>query len=229
MFPQGLGAHADVTLPFGAVCVECDNTLGRQVDEALVHLFEVLFIRGLFRVLDAAGNTVDSIPLTNGTLTFGASGEIDIKVTSGRWIEDRGNREVAATVRHSRRNSGDQWRRTARAVMKLGLNLLYSEQGPESALGADLDDIRGAVLGEPYEGFLLIGPLDFKGPPDLTGKIRTGFARIGLAARLQYGGLDLTAPLVLGPASSATATWAKSNGYDLMTISPPPTKSPAAT
>jgi hypothetical protein len=222
VFPQGLGGHADLKLPFGAVCAPCNNWLGRQVDEALVHLLEVQLIRGIFRVPDAAGNTVDSIPLTNGTLTFSASGAIDIQVTSRRWLEQREEREVVTTIRYQRRNSGDQWRRTARAVMKFGLNLLYLEQGPDSALASDLDDIREVIRGAPYEGFLLIGPLDITRRPDLTGKIRNGFAGIDLVARLRYGGLDLTAPLVLGPPVAETRAWANSNGYHLMTINPPP-------
>jgi hypothetical protein len=229
VFPQGLGVRADLTLPFGAVCAQCNNWLGRHVDEALVHLLEVQFIRGIFRVPDAAGNTVDSIPLSNGTLTFRPSGGVDIQVTSRRWIEERDEREVVTTIRYQRRNSGDQWRRTARTVMKLGLNLLYLDQGPESALGADLDDIRATVLGASYDGFLLIGPLDLTRRPDLTGKIRNGFAGIELAARLQYGGLDLTAPLVLGPASAGTKEWASSNDYHLMAIIPSPASPPAAT
>ncbi len=48
------------------MCGECNNTLGRQVDEALVHLLEVRLIRGLFHVPDAGGSAVDSIPLTDG-------------------------------------------------------------------------------------------------------------------------------------------------------------------
>jgi hypothetical protein len=203
--------------------------LGRQVDEALVHLLEVQLIRGIFRVPDAAANTVDSIPLSNGTLTFSPSGAIDVQVTSRRWLEEAHEREVVTTIRYQRRSSGDQWRRTARAVMKLGLNLLYLEQGPQSGLAPDLDDVRDAIRGAPYRGFLLIGPLDITRRPDLTGKVRNRFAGIELAARLPYGGLDLTAPLVLGPASGETTAWASSNSYDLMTISPRPSRPPAAT
>jgi hypothetical protein len=76
---------------------------------------------------------------------------------------------------------------------------------------------------------LLIGPLDLTRRPDLTGKIRNGFAGIELAARLQYGGLDLTAPLVLGPASAGMKEWASSNDYHLMAIIPSPASPPAAT
>ena len=188
VFPQGLGLHADVTLPKGAVCGECNNTLGRQVDEALVHLLEVRLIRGLFRIPDADGSTVDSIPLTNGTLTFGPEGSVDIQVTSKRWLEERQEREVVATIRYNRRRSGDQWQRVARAVMKMGLDLIYHEQGPVSALASDLDDVRDAIRGTPYEGFLLIGPFDIYRNPDLTGKIRTGFAGIAFSARTSSSG-----------------------------------------
>jgi hypothetical protein len=80
-----------------------------------------------------------------------------------------------------------------------------------------LDRVAEAVADSPE----LIGPLDVTRRPDLTGMIRNGFAGIELAARLRYGGLDLTAPLALGLASADTAAWASSNDYDLMTISPP--------
>ena len=147
VFPQGLGLLADVTLPPGAVCGPCNNTLGREVDEALVHLFEVLLIRGLFRIPDAEGHTVDSIPLTNGTLAFGPDGSIHVELTSKRWLDERETeREVITTLRYNRRRSGDQWRRVARAIMKLGLNLVYHEEGPASALASDLDSVRSYYL-----------------------------------------------------------------------------------
>jgi hypothetical protein len=49
---------------------------------------------------------VDSIPLSNGTLTFRPSGAIDVHVTSRRWLEERDEREVITTIRYQRRNSG---------------------------------------------------------------------------------------------------------------------------
>ncbi|MGO9900291.1 MAG: HNH endonuclease [Solirubrobacteraceae bacterium] len=46
LFPHGLGRHTDVKLPPGAVCGRCNNTLGREVDEALIHLLAVRLTRG---------------------------------------------------------------------------------------------------------------------------------------------------------------------------------------
>lgn len=90
----------------------------------------------------------------------------------------------------------------------------------QSCAVIDLDSVRDAVRGTPYEGFLLIGPFDIYRHPDLIGKIRNDFAGIPLSARLEFGGLDLIAPLALGAASSVTTEWAEANSYQLMTIRP---------
>lgn len=80
LMPAGLGLHADVVLPRGAVCEPCNNHLGWQVDEALVHLMEVQFIRGLHGVEDQKGKRMTELAIGNGTLHFPARGGIELLV-----------------------------------------------------------------------------------------------------------------------------------------------------
>jgi hypothetical protein len=222
IFPAALGPHADVTLPEGAVCRRCNNWLGQQVDEALVHLVEVQLIRGRFRIPDRNGRTTDTIPLANGTLSFGPDGAIRIEqITSKPPQVERG--DLTLLLQTTRRRSGDQWRRVARAVMKLGLNLLYSEQGAATALDPRFDGARRAILGEAYEGFLLIGAFDIFRRPDLVGSVRTdGPPGVPEAAELRFGGLHLIAPLLLGAPHLQTQKWAEQEEFALMRISDHP-------
>lgn len=220
VFPAGLGRHADVVLPLGAVCMDCNNRLGREVDEALVHLMEVPFIRGLFRVRDHKGRTVDSLDLSNGTITFGPDGSIESTVFGDERTRTNHAGNLVLTLKSTRRRSGDQWRRVARAVMKLGLNLVYLTYGAEAALDKQFDPVRDAIDGEPYEGYLLIGMFDIYTPPNLEGSLITDLPGVSLAAALRFGGLRLIAPLDLGPAAPATREWANESSYKVMAIAP---------
>jgi hypothetical protein len=219
VFPQGLGLHADLVLPRGAVCAPCNTHLGRQVDEALVHLPAVQLIRGVFQVPLANGRVVDRIDLLNGTLTFAPDGELHVEVGEHhtRWNEE-GN--IVARIRPNRRRSGDQMRRVARSVMKLGLNLVYMTHGANSALHSDFDPVREAVNGEPYDGYLLIEELDILRPPDLEGSLTHDVPGVPFAAALRFGGLHLIAPMILDPLAAATREWASENDYQVMAIQP---------
>src|SRR5215216_4193597 len=106
VFPAALARHADVVLPRGAVCMDCNNRLGREVDEALVHLMEVRFIRGLFRVPDHKGRTVDSLDLSNGTITFGPDGSIESTVLGDEHTRRNDAGDVVVTLKSTRRRSG---------------------------------------------------------------------------------------------------------------------------
>jgi hypothetical protein len=190
------------------------------VDEALVHLMEVRFIRGLFRVPDHKGRTVDSLDLSNGAITFGSDGSIESTVVGDEHTRTNDTGDVVVTLRSTRRRSGDQWRRVARAVMKLGLNLLYLTHGSNAALDEQFDPVREAIAGEPYEGYLLIGVFDIYTPPNLEGRLSTDLPGVALAAALRFGALHLIAPLDLGPAAPATREWANDSSYQLMAIAP---------
>lgn len=194
--------------------------LGRQIDEALVHLFEVQLIRGIFRIPDRKGKKVENLPLSNGRIVFTEKELIKIEVVGTGHIRDKSEDSLLVNVIAKRRNSGDQWRRATRSILKTGLCLLYQSAGPTVALGAAYDRLRGAIFGEAYEGYLLIGKFDPLQWPNLSAGLTGGRPGIGQAARLQYGGLDLIADLNLGPASGVVRGWAQDNGYQVMDISP---------
>jgi hypothetical protein len=213
-----------MTLPSGVVCRPCNQHLGRQVDEALVHLFEVQLIRGIFRIPDRRGRRINELPLSNGRVLFDGDVPLQIEIFGSGHIQEKTKQSLRVNLIAKRRNSGDQWRRATRSILKMGLGLVYRSGGAATALGAAYDGLRSAIFGDPYEGYLLIGDFDPMQWPSLSASLLGNVPGISQAARLQYGGLDLIADLNLGPANPAVREWAQETGYRLMEIQPKRTR-----
>lgn len=216
-----LGPHAaDLVLPRGAVCKPCNSHLGRQVDEAFFHLFEIQLIRGIFRVRDRRGKTLDELPLANGRVLFTRDEMLHIEINGSGHVReaDPGNLRIDMIAR--RQNSGDQLRRATRSLLKTGLGLSYLAYGAETALDAAYNDLRRAIFGDPYEGYLLIGEFDLQKWPDLKVGLRHDLPGIHRGVQLSYGGFEVIADLALGPANAVARDWAHENGYRIMDIAP---------
>jgi hypothetical protein len=219
--PAGLGKHLDIVLPRGAVCEPCNNYLGRQVDEALVHLFEVQLIRGYYRVPDRRGRRIKSIPLRNGTISFPDDGPMKVEVHGDEHFVE-GDESVTVTAIAKRQRSGDQFRRAARALMKMGLCLVCYGHGHQAALESSWNRLRRIIGGAPYEGYVLMGSFDIHKPPHMTANLITDLPGVTAAAQLQFGGLDLIVDLEPGPVNEDIRSWAECNGYRITDITPKP-------
>jgi hypothetical protein len=217
--PAALGRHVDLVLPKGAMCEPCNNHLGRQVDEALVHLSEVQLIRGYHRVPDHRGRRIKEIPLRNGTLSFPDDKALEIDVFGEGYVEE-GEGVVRVTTISMRGQSGAQWRRATRAILKMGLCLICYGYGHEAALDPEWDPLRAAIAGKPYEGYMLIGEFDIFKTPHLKASLLTDLPGMSLAAQLSYGGLDLIVDLYPQPANDEIRAWAKLDKYHVMEIAP---------
>lgn len=216
-----LGPHvADLTLPRGAACAPCNHHLGRQIDEALFHLFEVQLIRGVFRIPDRKGKTLDELPLGNGRVVFTRDELLHIEINGGDHIREVNAGNLRIDMIANRRNSGDQMRRATRSILKTGLGLIYLAYGAGAALEPVHDDLRAAIFGDPYDGYLLIGEFDLLTWPNLSVSLLHDLPGIDLGVRLQYGGFNLIADLTLGPANDAVRSWARGNRYQVMDIAP---------
>ncbi len=220
LIPAGLGPHADIILPEGAVCEPCNHWLGRQVDEALVHLFEVQLIRGVFRVPDRQGKTLDHLELSNGRVDFTGTEEVLKVEVNGDYLKEREGKSLLVTLISKRKNSGPQWRRATRAVLKIGLGLTYLQRGAAAVLSSQYDPMRAAICGEPYEGYLLTGKFELLRIPNLQVSVLYDIPGIEAAAQLRYGGLDLIADLGLGAPNAEVREWAGDNDYRIMSIAP---------
>jgi hypothetical protein len=177
----------------------------------------------MWRVPDSRGRTVDRLELSEGTLTFDAHGAMQITVHGESSIEKRDTDTIVVSIRTKRGDSGGQWRRVARAILKMGLCTIRREKGQEAALSAEWDPARDAVFGESYTGFLLISPLDLQKPPDLRITVTEDIPGMTTAVDFSYGGLRIIAGLGLGTASAETLAWAEDEGLHHMAITPPAT------
>jgi hypothetical protein len=148
-FPGGLGVHADVLLPLGAVCERCNNRTGSKVDEPLTKLPDILFMRGLLGIPDNKGRRVERMHHSQGTIEFTPEGP-RIQVFSVIPFDDPtpeqgevfrrrdepflrdGEGDQTLTISFDDRDYAHQVRHAARSVLKMGLYaaLLYIAHGP---------------------------------------------------------------------------------------------------
>ena len=218
-----LGPHAaELVLPRGAACDHCNNHLGHQIDEAFFHLFEIQLIRGVFRIPNRKGKTLDELPLSNGRVLFTREELLHVELNGSGHVREPKPGTAQIDIVANRRNSGDQMRRATRSLLKTGLGLIYLAYGAEAAFDQSRDDLRGAIFGDAYEGYLLIGEFDLLKWPNLSVSLLHDLPGIDLGVRLQYGGFDVIADLTLGPANDAVRSWARDNRYQMMDIAPKP-------
>lgn len=220
--PLGLGEHADIVLPADAVCAACNNWLGEQVDEPLIQLAEIRIIRGLYQVPNRKGAVVDHIELApgTGTLEFTPDGSVrfHLYVPAG---EPTPKYEVGETytetIRPARGGLLSQRRRTARALIRMGLGLVYLEYGPAEALSPKFDPTRAYLLGAGQRHALLLGALDINVPPDFDVSVRRDVPGVPIAIEFRYGGWSGLTPLALSPdpAPAELRAWADEHDWQI--------------
>lgn len=215
--PVGLGSHVDIVLPRGAVCMECNTSLGREVDEALVHLPEVQMIRGVHGLRNRNGRRLGELDLRSGSLEFGPRGSVTIVAAEERvrWID---RRTISVTLELRRRRIKDQRRRAARSILKMGLAMLYLGRGPTVALSEEWHPARRAIMGDLGVGYLLQGPYDVNRKPDFEASLRFNMPGAQAMAHLKFGGFSLMADLGLGVPNDRIRAWARENGFSVITF-----------
>lgn len=146
IFPESLVGDADV-LPKGYVCDRCNNETLSGLDEALSSVGPLAYLKTLY------------LPLTKkGKFPRAEIGPLTIEKTAPRRL--RIEREDGAEpfedieelpdgqVRFSVRSRGQRadWRRIARALMKIALELVAFYSGHERAFAAEFDAARRFIL-----------------------------------------------------------------------------------
>jgi hypothetical protein len=236
LFAAGLGRHADVTLPLGAVCVACNNKTGREVDEALVHLPDILFMRGLLGVPAGRSGRIRELAHRDGTIEFTEEGprinflvvaakddpsEKELAQASGAVIQELDGGEIKFTLAFDRRHYAEQVRRAARSILKSAIYIDYADRGAHSALHASWDSVRDAVLQGPRDGYALVSaPTLPERWPDLRLSITSDVPGTRQAVRFSYGTVEIITDLEMKPISSETAGWAREHQYRTFHLNP---------
>jgi hypothetical protein len=157
IIPESLGSNK-LILPKGVVCDECNNGVLAELDNALCNFDPFLFYRTYLGIKNKDGEVpvakFNTINMENPT---GRHVKIELpkmtnkhfeKTSSGAKIHWKGKKRM--TIKNQKI--------IARALYKIGLELLYLDHGFNFVYSAKLDKIREIVLGnKDFEGYFLLG------------------------------------------------------------------------
>lgn len=157
IFPESLG-NKEKILPKGVVCDKCNNGVLSFLDSELVNFDVILFLRTFYGIEAKSGNipraSFSTISLENPlkrhvNVVLKRKNKNDfIETSEGFDLNFAGRKKM------SEKNT----KLLARALYKIGLELLCLDHGLEFCLSSRFDDVRNIVLGkQDFHGYLCLG------------------------------------------------------------------------
>jgi hypothetical protein len=148
-------------VPAGVVCDRCNNVRLSKVDNALVNFPVLAFMRAARGVRSKSGKFATA-RFDNAVVT-----RIDNKNITLDSPSERVHRAVPGGFQLDlkRSNFGErEWELVARALLKAGLEMLYLDHGPATALTPEWGHVRDLVLQGGHSGYVFFpkdaNPLD---------------------------------------------------------------------
>lgn len=216
----GYGTNAYV-IPPGIVCDACNHWLGRQVDAPFVNRFDMTLIRGLAGLRGRSGRETTRIDGRNATARLDvefAGAKVEIYAARAEEMQD-GALDIEIWPLH--RDPADVVARTMRAMWKIALGCIWLAQG-DDALDPRWDHLRLAVLGAPFEGYLLQAPFVAMSMQGLRVNVHTDMPCNPAAMTFAMGGVAFAVPLAQGaPISRPDAARMGLDLHATQTTAPP--------
>jgi len=210
--PRAFGADADrFVIPPGGVCDRCNEWLGAEVDGPFVARFDVQLTRGLEQMTNRRGKLPDLIEgrEPKGELLLDIDGA-RVKLLSSAVATPDGGLDIE--LRPVVRDPEDIVARTIRALWKIALGAMYLSDAV-SALDRRWDHLRHAVLGAPFQGYLLQLPFRASRSGHLRISVDVNQPESPVAMVFSLGGLGLALPIA--PGASLPAKTAIDAGWEV--------------
>lgn len=209
--PRALGKDTDrFTIAPGVVCDDCNNWLGHQVDAPFVGRFDMHLSRGLEGLRGRKGAAPHKIEGRDATARLELElegGKVTIDAAIAEPTPDGG---LDIEIRPLRRDPPDVVARTIRALWKIALGVIWLGHGTD-ALDPKYDALRRAVLGAPFNGYLLQAPFVVRVTRRLDIDVGIDTPEDPWAMRFSLGGVALAVPLSEGapvrPKDAAAQGW----------------------
>lgn len=150
----------ELVIPNGVVCDRCNNGVLSGLDETLGDFHMLKMARTIFGIPSKSGKVPTTRFFDGSTLSHDGSGVVlDDRSPKGMIRNYResadGRVQFQISGKGGYRMTARNAARLARALLKIGLELAWIDHG-EIILGDDYDHIRAAVLGEPFDGFIIL-------------------------------------------------------------------------
>lgn len=157
VFPESLG-NREKTLPKGVVCDRCNNGVLSVVDAALTSFGPIAFMKTMNGVRGKDGSiptaSLANMKISNST---GSNIKIELDSLSSKHYE-KTEEGFRIHMMGPQRMTDKTLKLIARALYKIGLELMYLDHGREFVHQTRFDEIRDIVLGRvDFSGYLIFG------------------------------------------------------------------------
>lgn len=199
-------------IPPGIVCDACNSWLGKQVDAPFVDRFDMRLTRGLEGLSGRCGEpplTIDGHDATCLLEVELGGGKVDIYAAHADETAGGG---LDIEIRPKQRDPADIVARTIRALWKIALGCIWLDRR-EAALDSRWDDLRCAVLGAPFRGYLLQAPFTVAVTRRMHVDVRPDTPAEPSAMGFFIGGVALAVPLAAG--ARITRADARRDGWEV--------------
>jgi hypothetical protein len=155
IFPESLG-NKEKILSKGVVCDTCNSGVLSTLDQALVEFDPILFLRTFHGVQSKRGK-VPSAPFGSVRLENPTGQHVRVELDSDKHLTEKpGGFDLKFTGK--KRMDAKNLKLVARALYKIGLELIYLDHGKEFVLSSRFDEARQIILGkQDFHGYLLVG------------------------------------------------------------------------
>ena len=156
IFPESLG-NKEKILSKGMVCDKCNNEILASLDKELIEFEPIKFCRTFYGVESKRGkvpiSNFHNIQIDNSTKS-----NINIKTNSKKIVKNVTPEGFQLNFRGNRKLDKDRLKLIARALYKIGFELICLDHGKQFILSDRFNDARDLILGKKdFEGYLIIG------------------------------------------------------------------------
>lgn len=167
IFPESIG-NKEKILDKGFVCDTCNNGTLSKLDEELLDFEGIKFMRTFSGIENKKGKvSVSNFP--NLKIENPNKNHVQIHLQTSKHVRDQSDTGFKLDFRGTRKMDNDRLKLLARALYKIGYELVCLDHGRDFVMSSRFDEARDIILGKrDFKGYILIGTNEHSEQPRVT-------------------------------------------------------------
>lgn len=156
IFPESLG-NKEKFLDKGFVCDDCNHTTLSKLDEELLNFEGIKFMRAIYGIESKKGR-IPVCDFFNLKTENPEKGCVRINLQSKKQVRSHGDAGFDLYFKGNRKMDSVRLKLLARALYKIGYELMCLDHGRDFILSPRFNEIRDIILGKKdFSGYIIIG------------------------------------------------------------------------
>lgn len=167
IFPESLG-NKEKILDKGFVCDICNNEVLSILDAELLDFEGIKFMRTFNGIENKKGKVPDA-NFPNLKIENPSKNHIQLHLQTKKHVRNQTNTGFGLDFRGTRKMDANRLKLLARALYKIGYELVCLDHGRDFVLSSRFDEVRDIILGKKdFSGYILIGTNEQSKQPRVT-------------------------------------------------------------